>query len=140
MRNSELRPSFTEQAASAQLALDTPQSADPLMRVPGTPHSVVLHIDELILYGFAPGDRHRIAEGVERELGRLLAEQRLSVPPAGDVDIEQLDGGSFRLSAGGKAAATGSQIAGAVYSAASAVMNPSEPPAAAAAPRGDARL
>jgi hypothetical protein len=140
MRNAELRPSFTEQAASAQLSLDTPHSADPLMRVPRTPQSIVLHIDELVLYGFAPGDRHRIAEAVERKLGRLLAEQGLSVPPAGDVDIEQVDGGSFRLSASGKAAATGSQIAGAVYGAASSVMNPSELPAAADVPSGDARL
>jgi hypothetical protein len=101
MRNAELRTKFAlsreKQAEDALLALDTPHSAF------RTPHSIDLHIDELVLYGFSPGDRHRIAEGVERELGRLLAEQGLSAPSAGDVAVEELDGGSFRLPAGNKA-------------------------------------
>lgn len=40
-----------------------------------TAKSVTLHIDELILHGFAPGDRHRIGAAVQQELSRLLTEQ-----------------------------------------------------------------
>jgi hypothetical protein len=34
--------------------------------------SINLHIEELVLHGFAPGDRHRISEAVEQELTRLI--------------------------------------------------------------------
>ena len=34
-----------------------------------------LHIEELVLHGFAPGDRYRIGEAVQQELTRLFAEQ-----------------------------------------------------------------
>jgi hypothetical protein len=35
---------------------------------------VVVHIDRLVLKGFAYQDRHALAEGLQQELGRLLAE------------------------------------------------------------------
>jgi hypothetical protein len=35
---------------------------------------VVLHIDRLVLKGFEPGDRDRIAADLQGELGRLLAD------------------------------------------------------------------
>jgi hypothetical protein len=36
------------------------------------PRPLDVRIEELVLDGFAPDDRHGIAEAVERELGRLL--------------------------------------------------------------------
>jgi hypothetical protein len=33
---------------------------------------VHVHIEELVLEGFAPGDRRRVADGLERELRRLV--------------------------------------------------------------------
>ena len=36
---------------------------------------IELHIEELVLHGFAPADRYRIGDTVQRELTRLLAEQ-----------------------------------------------------------------
>ncbi|MEJ2009120.1 MAG: hypothetical protein P8Z30_13360 [Acidobacteriota bacterium] len=33
---------------------------------------VEVHIEELVLHGFAPGDRHRIAVAVKQELSRLI--------------------------------------------------------------------
>src|SRR5258708_7973370 len=36
--------------------------------------NINLHIEELVLHGFAPGDRYTIADPVERELSRLLTE------------------------------------------------------------------
>jgi hypothetical protein len=135
LRISDLRRGIAERGvapASAKCAYINPPCA---IR---NPQAIDLHIDEMVLYGFSPGDRHRIAERVERELGRLLAEQGLSALPAGNIDVEQVDGGSFRLPAGGKAATTGAQIASAVYSAASSVIAPGEPPSAAPAPGGGA--
>ena len=44
------------------------------------PENVELHIEELVLRGFAPGDRYRIGEAVERELAHLFSEQ--GTPPS----------------------------------------------------------
>ena len=38
-----------------------------------TGRRVVIHIDELVLRGFRPEDRHAIAEGLQAELARLYA-------------------------------------------------------------------
>ena len=72
--------------------------------------NVELHIAELVLHGFEPGDRYRIGEAVERELARLLAEQ--GVPPSlvQGGEIERLDGGSFEVTPGAKPEAIGTQI------------------------------
>lgn len=79
-----------------------------------------LHIEELILHGFAPGDRYRIADALERELARLLAEH--SAPPAwsGNAHVEAMDAGAFQVAAGSRPDVIGGQIAEAVWSALSA--------------------
>jgi hypothetical protein len=79
------------------------------------PQNVELHIEELVLRGFAPGERHRIGEAVERELARLFDEQ--GVPPslARASGIERLDGGAFEVAHGSKAEVVGVQVAQAVY-------------------------
>ena len=79
------------------------------------PSGVELEIEELALDGFAPGDRHRIAAAVERELARLFVER--GVPPslgrAGWVD--RVDGGTFEAKPRAKPETTGAQIAQAIY-------------------------
>jgi hypothetical protein len=79
------------------------------------PSSIELHIDELILHGFAPIDRAPIAAAIERELGRLLAER--GAPPgwAQGADLARLDGGSFDVAPGAGADAVGAQVARAIY-------------------------
>ena len=79
------------------------------------PENVELHIEELVLRGFAPGDRYRIGEAVERELARLFDEQ--GVPPslAQRSGIERLDGGAFEVAHGSKAERVGVQVAQAIY-------------------------
>jgi hypothetical protein len=79
------------------------------------PENVELHIEELVLRGFAPGDRYRIGEAVERELARLFTEE--GVPPslARRSGIERLDGGAFEVAHGLKAEAIGVQVAQAVF-------------------------
>ena len=80
------------------------------------PMNVELHIEELMLHGFAPGDRHRIGEAVERELQRLLAEQGAPDLLNGSVELERIDAGSFNLDENAKSATIGAQVAEAIYS------------------------
>ncbi len=79
------------------------------------PENVELHIDELVLRGFAPGDRYPIGHAMERELARLFVEQ--GTPPSlyGGSEIERLHGGTFEVKPGAKAEAIGVQLAHAVY-------------------------
>jgi hypothetical protein len=77
--------------------------------------NVELHIEELVLHGFAPGDRYRIGDAVERELSRLFAEQGTPPSLARGGDIGSLDGGSFEAKSGSRAETIGIQAARAVY-------------------------
>ena len=72
-----------------------------------------LHIEELVLHGFAPGDRQRIGEAVERELTRLIAAQPLSQKQ--NVSMDRVDGGSFHMQINARPASVGEQIAGAIH-------------------------
>jgi len=82
---------------------------------PNLHHPVLLHIETLVLDGFAPGDRHRIGEAVQRELQRLLSTQGLAPWLARQGAIARLDGGAFQVAPSAKADAIGSQVAQAVY-------------------------
>jgi hypothetical protein len=81
----------------------------------GVKPNVELHIEELVLHGFPPGDRYGIGEAIERELSRLFTEQ--GVPPslAQGGAAARLDGGSIEVLPGLKADAIGVQVAQAVY-------------------------
>ena len=80
---------------------------------------VELHIDELVLHGFARGDRHAIARAVEQELARLLATQFAvqGMPRsfAESVEHTRLDAGAFKVAQGAGSEAIGSQIAQSVH-------------------------
>ena len=67
-----------------------------------------MHIDELVLHGFAPHERHRVAEAVAAELQRIVTEHGL---PEGIGDRDVVRAGSIAV----KPAGVGSQIAGAIY-------------------------
>jgi hypothetical protein len=77
--------------------------------------NIAVYIEELVLYGFVPGDRYRIADAVERELARLFAEQ--GVPPSliQDGEVVRLDGGVFEVAQDSKPETIGAQVAQAVY-------------------------
>ena len=74
-----------------------------------------LHIEELVLHGFVPGDRHAIGEAVQSELTRLFSEQKFSAADFKNISMERADGGAFRMADSAKPAAVGAQIAGAVW-------------------------
>lgn len=77
--------------------------------------NVKLRIDELVLEGFAAGDRFRIAAAVEAELARLFAEQ--GVPPRLTIGavVPSVDGGAFDVAAHARPSQIGAQVAQAVY-------------------------
>jgi hypothetical protein len=79
----------------------------------GVKPDIELHIDQLVLHGFRSGERHRIGAAVERELGRLLAEQGL--PLTKDAEVARMDGGTLKLSRNARAEVTGAEIARTVY-------------------------
>ena len=84
-------------------------------RGPVTRHSIEVHIEELVLDGFDPKDRHRIGDAVERELARLIVAEGWSPSLMEPVQIDQLDGGTFRATPGGKAEALGTQVGQALF-------------------------
>ena len=77
--------------------------------------NIELHIEELVLHGFAPADRHRIGEMVERELARLFVEEGVPAALASGLEAPRLDAGAFHVAANSKAEAVGFQVAQAVY-------------------------
>ena len=79
------------------------------------PMNVELHIEELVLHGFAPGDRYRIGEAVELELQRLLAEQGAPNLFNGNVELARIDAGAFDVKPDAKSELIGAQVAQAVY-------------------------
>ena len=79
---------------------------------------VHIHIDSLLLEGFAPGDRARIADGFQRELGRLVS-SALPTHWRAPVTIERLDVASVTLPLAAPAERIGEKIASSIYRAAS---------------------
>jgi hypothetical protein len=74
-----------------------------------------LHIEELVLHGFSPGDRHRIGEAMQYELARLLTEQATPPALAKSAAIDRLNGGTFQMTSAPRPEATGAQVARAVF-------------------------
>jgi hypothetical protein len=74
-----------------------------------------LHIDELVLHGFAPGDRYRIADALHVRLAELLADAMSLDPPVTAIDLPHADGGAIQLHDGSPAAAIGEQLATALH-------------------------
>ena len=76
---------------------------------------VKVHIEELVLEGFPPGDRYRISSAMEQELAWLMGEERASGWQQRPLALERMMGGTFHLKAGAKPQAAGIEIARAVF-------------------------
>lgn len=85
------------------------------MKVGLAPAQVELHIEELVLHGFPPGDRYAIADAVERELTRLLGGVGAVELARKSMQVVQLDAGSFKVAPGSRSATVGAQVAQALY-------------------------
>ena len=80
-----------------------------------TPKNIELHIEELVLHGFSPSDRHRIGEAVEQELTRLVADRGVPQSLERGRKIANMDGSAFEVTQGSRAQVVGAQVAKAVY-------------------------
>ena len=118
MRNAELQsqPSVPPKEALPNVrapkpALDpvSPQSA---IR---NPQSIELHIEELVIHGFAPDNHGRFAAAVESELTRLLSERGIGQSLSESMEIEQLHGGAFRVRQDEQSEGVGQHLAKAIY-------------------------
>jgi hypothetical protein len=77
---------------------------------------VKVRIRELVLRGFAPGERYRIGDAVHNELVRLLSVQPDALRALGHGRATaEIDAGEFRMPAGSHPAFVGRQVAGAIY-------------------------
>ena len=80
------------------------------------PYRLELQIEELVLHGFPPWERHRIGDALQGELARLLAEEATpTFALTGDREIGRLAAGAFELAPGMRPEAVGIQVARAVY-------------------------
>jgi hypothetical protein len=77
--------------------------------------SIDLHVQELVLHGFASGDRYAIGDAVERELGRLMRERGVPVSLRSENATDEIKGASFNAAHNAKPLMIGQQIAEAVY-------------------------
>ena len=59
--------------------------------------SVKIHIEELVLHGFARPDRYRIAEALQRELAQRFAQPGALESIARDGCFSTLDGGTIPI-------------------------------------------
>lgn len=112
----------TEPLSGAEVAAQTPvlgSTAEAARFGPrpanGSRPSVELHIEELVLNGFAPAHRYTIGDAIERELTRLFTEQGAPIAATQDVEIAHLNGGAINMQPGANVEATGIQLARAIY-------------------------
>lgn len=75
------------------------------------PRSIEVHIEELVLHGFEPHQRHTIGDALQRELARLFSQPQLQPP----LSRERIDAGNIRLTPSARPAAIGAQVASAVF-------------------------
>lgn len=75
--------------------------------------TIELHVEELVLHGFAGGDRYTISDAVERELAFLLTNK---IPMRSESSAEVfLDGGEIHLRPGFSARQLGKEIGRRVF-------------------------
>jgi hypothetical protein len=77
--------------------------------------AVEVRIEELVLHGFAPGDRQAIAEAVQQELAQLIEAGQIRLMQGNPVALKRIDAGAFQVKAGSKPANSGSEIARSVF-------------------------
>ncbi len=76
---------------------------------------IEINIQELILHGFPPADRYKIAEAVRSELARMIVDKGFPQNLSQGTEIPSIDGGSFNMSKNMNAQTIGNHIARSVY-------------------------
>jgi hypothetical protein len=76
---------------------------------------IEIHIDELVLHGFARNDYEGIKNAIEAELVRLISANGIPQTMASPENYRRIDGVEFNMPNGKNAAHIGNAIAGSVY-------------------------
>lgn len=77
--------------------------------------SVEIHIENLVLHGFSPHERHHIGDAVQAGLLQMFSNQGLPAMLNKGTFMLHLDAGACEFSHGEKPVATGESIAGTLY-------------------------
>jgi hypothetical protein len=77
--------------------------------------NIEVYIDRLVLTGFSYGDRQQIADSIQHELTRILAEKGLPSLAAHESHVLRVDGGAFQVVPNYKPITIGTMAAQAVY-------------------------
>jgi len=81
------------------------------------PANVSVHIEELVLHGVAPGDRHRVAAALQAEMTRLFTAAGAPAALLRSTAVPRLDGGAIPAAPSSRPEVVGTQVAGAIYGA-----------------------
>lgn len=79
------------------------------------PERVEVEIEEVVLHGFLPLDRHSVGGALQAELARLIDEHGLGKVPASDIEVARLDAGSVRLAPDDRDLRVGTGLAEATF-------------------------
>jgi len=77
--------------------------------------SIEVRIEELVLEDVAAGDRHRVADALERTLREILRADGLATEHPIEAALERVDAGAFPVRGDRNASHFGSEIARAVH-------------------------
>jgi hypothetical protein len=88
---------------------------NPQRSAPDAQPAVQLHIEELILHGLPPHQRHAIGEAVEHELTALLSQPGALSAFTASRELPHLDAGTLNLRAEAPAAQIGHELARAIH-------------------------
>ena len=76
---------------------------------------IELNIEQLVLHGFDPADRIRIANAIQEELTALFTTQGVSNFLSQGSDLPILSGGTFQTPISATASSLGIEVAGSVF-------------------------
>ena len=76
---------------------------------------VEIHIEELVLHGFDPGDRHRIARAVQRELAKRFRQGGIPESVSDSSALASIDAGAIHIPQGAAPWNAGARIGAAIY-------------------------
>jgi len=79
------------------------------------PAAIELHIEQLVLEGVAPGDRHAVADAVQRQLLHLFTAYPSVRTGMHSVSVDAVDGGQIALVPGSSAEGLGERIGSAIF-------------------------
>ena len=72
---------------------------------------VTLHVDQLVLSGFRPEERHGVAAGLQRELIRMLSDPQTARQLLKQGDVSRLRLGKITIRHGTDSPQVGTQVA-----------------------------